>query len=109
MIQRPGHDVAIVGMACIFPGAGDLDTFWKNIVEGRDAITPVPEGRWDKVFHDPSSDAVHRLYTDRGGFIDEHANFDALEFGIMPVAAHASAMPRTMSAMRSGCSLPHAM
>ena len=90
MIQRPGHDVAIVGMACVFPGAGDLESYWKNIVEGRDAITGVPEGRWDKVFHDPSSDAVHRLYTDRGGFIDEHASFDALEFGVMPVAAQAS-------------------
>ncbi|MCH2105102.1 MAG: acyltransferase domain-containing protein [Planctomycetes bacterium] len=90
MIQRPGHDVAIVGMACVFPGAGGLESYWKNIVEGRDAISAVPEGRWDKVFHDPSSDAVHRLYTDRGGFIDDHASFDALEFGVMPVAAQAS-------------------
>ena len=76
MIQRPGHDVAIVGMACIFPGAGDLETYWKNIAEGKDAITAVPPSRWDKVFHDPSSDAVHRLYTDRGGFIDELGSVD---------------------------------
>jgi acyl transferase domain-containing protein/phosphopantetheinyl transferase len=90
MIQRPGHDVAIVGMACVFPGAGDLNSYWRNIVEAKDAITTVPESRWDKVFHDPNSDDVHRLYTNRGGFIDEHANFDALDFGIMPVAAQAS-------------------
>ena len=90
MIQRPGHDVAIVGMACVFPGAGDLNSYWRNIVEAKDAITTVPESRWDKVFHDPESNDVHRLYTNRGGFIDEHANFDALDFGVMPVAAQAS-------------------
>ncbi|QSQ20838.1 polyketide synthase dehydratase domain-containing protein [Pyxidicoccus parkwayensis] len=31
--------VAIVGMACRFPGARDLDTFWKNLCEGRESIT----------------------------------------------------------------------
>ncbi|MBZ4420285.1 type I polyketide synthase [Myxococcus sp. RHSTA-1-4] len=31
--------VAIVGMACRFPGAKDLDTFWKNLCEGRESVT----------------------------------------------------------------------
>jgi len=31
--------VAIVGMACRFPGARDLDAFWKNLCEGRESIT----------------------------------------------------------------------
>ena len=40
-------DVAIIGMACVLPGAPDLDTFWHNIVNKVDAITDVPPERWD--------------------------------------------------------------
>ncbi len=81
------HDVAIIGMACIFPKAPDLETFWHNIREGVDAITDVPESRWDPSFYDPASSAVDRFYARRGGFIDEYTNFDPMSFGIMPIAA----------------------
>ena len=30
---------AIVGLACLFPGASDLGSFWRNIVDGVDAIS----------------------------------------------------------------------
>jgi acyl transferase domain-containing protein len=82
------NDVAIVGMACIFPGAGDLETYWRNIVSGVDAIQDVPASRWDPVFYDPASKAPDRFYCKRGGFIDDFAEFDALSFGVMPVEAH---------------------
>ena len=50
-------DVAIIGMACVLPGAPDLDTFWHNIVNKVDAITDVPPERWDpEIFFDPKSD-----------------------------------------------------
>jgi len=90
MPDRTGHDIAITGMACIFPGAANLNEFWRNITAGRDAISEVPPGRWDEVFYDPGSQAVERLYCNRGGFIDEHASFDAVRWGVMPVAAKAS-------------------
>ncbi|MGI9325901.1 MAG: beta-ketoacyl synthase N-terminal-like domain-containing protein, partial [Pseudomonadales bacterium] len=35
----PTPAIAITGMACRFPGAPDLDTFWQVLVEGRDTIT----------------------------------------------------------------------
>lgn len=76
--------VAIVGMACLFPGAADLAQFWRNICEGVDAIGEVPPGRWDPQHHDPQSQAVDRFYCNRGGFVDAHARFDPLAFGIMP-------------------------
>lgn len=83
------RDVAIVGMACVFPGAPDLAAFWRNIEAGVDATTEVPPARWDPaVFYDPSSSAPDRFYCKRGGFIDAYARFDALAFGVMPVAAH---------------------
>jgi acyl transferase domain-containing protein/phosphopantetheinyl transferase len=80
-------------MACIFPGAADLETYWSNIVGAVDAIGPVPKGRWDPVFYDPSSEGtgrVDRIYCNRGGFIDDFAHFDAAAWGVMPVAARAS-------------------
>jgi acyl transferase domain-containing protein len=46
---------AIVGMACLFPGAPDMDRYWRNIVDGVDAIGEVPAARWDPVFYDPAS------------------------------------------------------
>jgi acyl transferase domain-containing protein/phosphopantetheinyl transferase (holo-ACP synthase) len=80
-------DIAIVGMACIFPGAPDLAAYWKNLRAGVDAIEDVPAGRWDPVFYDPASSSPDRFYCKRGGFIDTFARFDAASHGVMPVAA----------------------
>ena len=47
-VRRPEmgpEPVAVVGMAAVFPGAGDLATFWRNLVGGVDAITDVPPDR----------------------------------------------------------------
>lgn len=86
-MEEPGEPIAIVGMGCVFPKAGDLQTYWQNILNGVDAITDVPEGRWESEFYDPTVTAVDRFYCRRGGFVDEFASFDALRFGIMPIAA----------------------
>ncbi|MCB0962319.1 MAG: polyketide synthase dehydratase domain-containing protein [Acidimicrobiales bacterium] len=81
--------IAIVGMAALFPGAPDVDAFWRNVVEGVDATTDVPEARWDPVFFDPDAKEADRFYCRRGGFVDEIATFDPLAFGIMPNALDA--------------------
>ena len=85
MAPRPGF--AIVGMECIFLGAANLEAFWSNLRAGVDAITDVPEARWDEVFYDPGSAASDRMPCRRGGCIDAYARFDPLEYGIMPLAA----------------------
>jgi len=38
--------IAVVGMACLFPGASDLNTFWQNIVNKVDTTVEVPSDRW---------------------------------------------------------------
>ncbi|AGA90227.1 polyketide synthase family protein [Thioflavicoccus mobilis 8321] len=86
MIEN-GRDVAIIGMACVFPGAPDLATYRDNIKRGVDAISEPPPSRWGQVFYDPSSDATDRIYCRRGGFIGDHIVFDPSPYGIMPVAA----------------------
>jgi len=80
-------EVAIVGMAAVFPGAPDLATYWSNILAGVDAIAEVPASRWDPCFYDPAAATRHsdRMYCRRGGFVDQ-ATFDPIRYGIMPAA-----------------------
>jgi len=78
--------VAIIGMACIFPGAPDLEMYWQNIISKVDAITDPPPDAWDpKVFYDPDSTANDRVYCKRGGYLGDAARFNPLDYGIMPV------------------------
>jgi len=37
--QHRSQDIAVIGMSCRFPGADDLDTFWKNLAQGVESIT----------------------------------------------------------------------
>lgn len=75
-------------MSGIFPGAGDLNAFWENIRAGVDAIETVPESRMGHLFFDDNGQttAVDRFYCRRGGFIDDYAEFDPIQFGILPLA-----------------------
>ena len=83
-----GSRVALIGMAAVFPGAPDVETFWQNIVDGVDAIGEVPADRIDPVYFEAGATSADRFYCSRGGFIDAAAiEFDPTEFGIMPVAA----------------------
>ncbi|MFC4492538.1 beta-ketoacyl synthase N-terminal-like domain-containing protein [Streptomyces ovatisporus] len=80
--RRP---VAVVGMAALFPGAADLDGYWRNILGGVDAITDVPAGRWDEEFYAADGPRrADRVYCRRGGFVDQAAEYDLTRFGIMP-------------------------
>jgi len=86
--ERPlGGDVAVIGMSCLFPGAPDLATYWGNILGKVDAITDAPPEAWDtSLFYDPRASTNDRVYCKRGGYIDAIADFDPMEFGIMPAA-----------------------
>jgi 3-oxoacyl-(acyl-carrier-protein) synthase/phosphopantetheinyl transferase len=93
--------IAIIGMACLYPGAPTLERYWQNIVAGVDAIGEVPPQRWDASFHDPQSTAIDRFYCKRGGFVDAWASFDPLAFGVMPKAA-AAAEPDQLLTLKVG-------
>jgi acyl transferase domain-containing protein/SAM-dependent methyltransferase/acyl carrier protein len=82
---RSHAPIAIVGMACRFPGAADLDGFWTLLREGRDAIRPVPRDRWNiDSYFDPDPDTPGRMSVRNGGFLDRVDGFDAAFFGITP-------------------------
>ncbi|MFY4718633.1 SDR family NAD(P)-dependent oxidoreductase [Streptomyces sp. LaBMicrA B280] len=74
-------DIAIVGMACMFPGAPDLAAFWANIVAGRDAVTEVPADRWDPDVHHAAGHTASKW----GGFLPR-IPFDPLRYGIPPTS-----------------------
>lgn len=77
--------IAIVGMACRFPGSPNIDEFWKLLTEGRDAITEVPPDRWSiGEFYDEDPNAPGKMRTKWGGFIDHVDEFDPQFFGISP-------------------------
>ncbi|MEV7343413.1 SDR family oxidoreductase [Streptomyces sp. NPDC093544] len=78
-------DIAIVGMACMFPGAPDLATFWANVLAGEDAVTEVPATRWDAdLYHDPDG-AGEKTPSRWGGFLPE-IPFEPLRYGIPPAS-----------------------
>jgi amino acid adenylation domain-containing protein len=78
--------VAIVGMACRFPGSAcNIDAYWRLLESGVDAISEVPQARWDvRAFYDPNPETPGKMYTREGGFLDETDKFDAAFFGITP-------------------------
>lgn len=100
--------VAIVGMASVFPGAPDVERLWANVRDGVDSITDVPAGRWDPVYYDERSTTGDRFYCRRGGFVDDLARFDALAFGIMPVAAEGAEPDQLLTLQAAGRALADA-
>lgn len=71
--------IAIIGMACMFPEAPDLQTFWRNILGKVDAISE-PTERWEAKRYLDSG----RIKTSAGGYLKDLFRFDPAEFGIMP-------------------------
>ncbi len=43
--------LAVVGMACLLPGADGLDAFWQLLSEGRDAVVEMPPERLDRALY----------------------------------------------------------
>jgi len=84
--------VAIVGMACRFPGGVDTpQALWEMVADARDVVSEFPTDRgWDAGgLFDPDPDATGKTYTRWGGFLTDVAGFDAGFFGIGPSEARA--------------------
>ncbi|AUX32751.1 MULTISPECIES: non-ribosomal peptide synthetase/type I polyketide synthase [Sorangium] len=74
------NSVAIIGMACRFPGANTVDQFWDNLLRGRESIArfSMDELRAAGV---PQELAKHPDYVPAGGVLDDVYAFDAALFG----------------------------
>ncbi|MEU6231860.1 SDR family NAD(P)-dependent oxidoreductase [Kitasatospora sp. NPDC047058] len=88
--REPAEDepVAVIGISGRYPGARDLDEFWRNLTAGRDCVTEVPADRWDaEALYDPDPNAPGRSYGRWGGFLADVDSFDSLFFQISPKQA----------------------
>jgi acyl transferase domain-containing protein/acyl carrier protein len=74
--------VAIIGAACRFPDAPDLQSFWDNLVKGHNAVREVPPSRWDhRVHYRPKPETGYSI-SKWGGFVDGLEDFDPAAFGM---------------------------
>ena len=77
--------IAIVGLACRFPGAPGPEAFWRLLRDGGDAVREVPPDRWDsRALYDPDLKVPGKMNTCRGGFLERVDTFDPLFFDISP-------------------------
>jgi len=84
---RTNEPIAIVGMACRFPGgASTPERYWSVLRDGIDATVDVPATRWDvDSLYDPDPEKPGRMYVRRGGFLLEPVDgFDPGFFDISP-------------------------
>ncbi|WP_299486085.1 type I polyketide synthase [Acaryochloris sp. IP29b_bin.137] len=88
--KRQAEPIAIVGMACRFPGeANTPEAYWDLLRNGVDTVGKVPTQRWDiDAYYDPDPAAPGKMYTRSGSFINHVDQFDPQFFGISPREAH---------------------
>ena len=82
---RSDEPIAIVAVACRFPGAPDPEAYWDLLSGGVDAIREIPDDRFDvDEYYDPDPEAPGKIYTRYGGYLESIDGFDPEFFGISP-------------------------
>ena len=77
--------IAVISMACRFPGADTPEAFWQLLQDGADLVQPIPATRWPVAdYYDPQRPLPGKMYTQEAAFIDAVDQFDPLFFGIAP-------------------------
>lgn len=81
-------DIAVVGVSTRLPG--DMNTpeeTWQALLEGRDAITDLPEGRWSEFMAEPRlAERIKKART-RGGYLKDIKGFDSEFFALSKTEA----------------------
>jgi acyl transferase domain-containing protein len=82
--KRKNEPLAVVGMSCRLPGGvNSPEEFWQLLVDKKDAITDIPQDRWNlEDYFDPDPAEPGKIYVKQGGFVDGAYQFDPDLFGL---------------------------
>ena len=84
-MTKSSKDIAIIGMACRFPGARDYHAFWHNLINGINSIREIPPERWDiGRYYSPEFDEPDKSISKWCGLLDDIDQFDNRFFSISP-------------------------
>jgi acyl transferase domain-containing protein/acyl carrier protein/nucleoside-diphosphate-sugar epimerase len=76
--------IAVVGVGVLYPGSAGAQSFWRNIVAGRDFMTDIPADHWlTEDYYDPDPGKPGKTYAKRGAFLPP-VDFDPIEHGLPP-------------------------
>jgi acyl transferase domain-containing protein/NADP-dependent 3-hydroxy acid dehydrogenase YdfG/acyl carrier protein len=82
-----GLEIAIVGMAGRFPGARDLDAFWRNLRDGVESITFLKDSELEASALDSAAVRSDPNYVKAAAILEDADLFDAGYFGVTPKEA----------------------
>ncbi|MBD0022252.1 acyltransferase domain-containing protein [Gordonia pseudamarae] len=83
--RADADDIAIVGFATRFPGAGHTpESTWEGLIAGTSGITDLPEDRWTEFRQDPALAEAIAGANVQGGYLDDVKAFDADFFQMSP-------------------------
>ncbi|MEX2631036.1 MAG: SDR family NAD(P)-dependent oxidoreductase [Tistlia sp.] len=75
--------IAVIGLSGQFPGAADAERFWRNMVEGVDAVSELPAHYLDPGRYSPDRQPG-KSYCRWGGVLEGRDCFDPLFFSLSP-------------------------
>ena len=77
--------IAVISMACRFPGAATPEAFWQLLWNGTDMVQEIPASRWPvDEYYDPQRPMPGKMYMREAAFVESAEQFDPLFFGIAP-------------------------